>query len=82
LIAAIQQTHEVAKLIIEFAKQGQRDLSGCALWHCSDWQSKPSAPVREHNRSEPRQVVARLENGAEREAENVGTNHAPTRRHS
>jgi hypothetical protein len=28
-------THAVAKLIIEFAKQANATLSGCALWHCS-----------------------------------------------
>jgi hypothetical protein len=30
-------THEVAKLIIEFAKhRANATLSGCAPWHCSD----------------------------------------------
>ena len=34
-------TMAVAKLVIAFAKAGHRIPSGCAPWHCSNYQSKP-----------------------------------------
>jgi hypothetical protein len=33
----------VAKLIIEFAKAGERDPSGSALWRCSNYQNNQCA---------------------------------------
>ena len=39
-------TMAVAKLVIAFAKAGHRIPSGCAPWHCSNYQSKlPQEPL-------------------------------------